>query len=81
MGWAGLLKALLGLADGLLGLFRDRSLRQQGASLQAAQDAARITAETVDEINTATEARHAVERDLALHPGGVLTPDRFTRPD
>ena len=79
MGWAAILKALLGLASGLLGLFRDRELRQQGASLQAAQDAARTTAETVDEITRANEAGATVERDLRREPDRLKLRDKYSR--
>lgn len=76
MGWAGLLKAVLGLFTLLAGLFRDRQLRQDGVQAQVVQD----QKETLDEVLQATDARAAVERDAALRPDSVFEDDGFRRP-
>ena len=77
MGFASLLKGLLGALTLILGLFRDKSLRQEGVKTQELQD----TKEMLHDVKTANDAGAAIERELVLHPDRVRNDDGFKRPD
>jgi len=75
MGWVGVLKLLLSLADQLASFMHDKQLMDAGA----AKAVSASLKGALDEIQKATEARDRVRRGADAHPERLRDDDGFRR--